>query len=318
MKILIVSGFLGAGKTTFIKEMVKRVSKDFVVMENEYGEVGVDKALLEDEKEINIWELTEGCICCTMKSDFASSILTIANTLDPEYLVVEPTGVGSLSNVVQNIKQIAYERISLLSPVTILDANCYSRYMREYGDIFDDQLAAAGKILISKGDFAAEGGLEELARRIKKRHPKAEVLTRHYTAMEPDWWESLLHTDLEGNRIRAEAIEEAELESLGLKEISLPGANHLIDFLERLIRGEFGRICRAKGFVDVGNSWLRFDVVDDRYSVCGFAEAERGKSVFIGNQIERNKLRKLLTKNSQKRIKIQKRGAAQGERKPSD
>ena len=117
MKILVVSGFLGAGKTTFIKEMAQKTKRDFVVMENEYGEVGIDKTILDEEKDINIWELTEGCICCSMKSDFASSILTIANTLDPEYLIVEPTGVGVLSNVIHNIRQIEYERISLLSPL---------------------------------------------------------------------------------------------------------------------------------------------------------------------------------------------------------
>ena len=99
MKILVVSGFLGAGKTTFIKEMSKQTGRDFVVMENEYAEAGMDRAFLEEEKQINVWQLTEGCICCSMKNDFATSILTIANTLDPEYLIVEPTGIGVLSSV---------------------------------------------------------------------------------------------------------------------------------------------------------------------------------------------------------------------------
>ena len=106
MKILIISGFLGAGKTTFIKEMSRKVQRDFVVMENEYGETNMDSAFLKGQENLNIWELTEGCICCSTKSDFASSILTIANTLDPEYLIVEPTGVGVLSNVIRNIQQI--------------------------------------------------------------------------------------------------------------------------------------------------------------------------------------------------------------------
>ena len=124
MRILVVSGFLGAGKTTFIKELARRTREDFSVMENEYGQVGIDGQLLaekempesgeEDAGKLNIWELTEGCICCSMKSDFASSILTIANTIDPEYLIVEPTGVGMLSNVMNNIRLIQYERISLL------------------------------------------------------------------------------------------------------------------------------------------------------------------------------------------------------------
>ena len=132
MKILVVSGFLGAGKTTFIKEMSKQTGRDFVVMENEYAEAGMDRAFLEEEKQINVWQLTDGCICCSMKNDFATSILTIANTLDPEYLIVEPTGIGVLSSVMENIRQIEYERITLLSPVTIIDANTFARCMAEY------------------------------------------------------------------------------------------------------------------------------------------------------------------------------------------
>lgn len=81
MKILVVSGFLGAGKTTFIKELSRKTRRDFVVMENEYAQADIDRELLNEEKAVNIWELTEGCVCCSMKTDFASSILTIANTL---------------------------------------------------------------------------------------------------------------------------------------------------------------------------------------------------------------------------------------------
>lgn len=308
MRVLIVSGFLGAGKTTFIKEMIRRVPRDFVVMENEYGEVGIDRALLDHQSGIDIWELTEGCVCCTMKSDFASSILTIANTLDPEYLIVEPTGVGSLSNVIRNIQQIAYERISLLSPITILDASCYAPYMRDYREIFEDQLAAAGTIVISKGAFADGRDLEE----IRRLNPNARILTGHYTGMDPEWWTQLLETDLDGNRIPGKTVEETRLESLGLQGVSIAGANHLVDFLERLIRGEFGRICRAKGFVQIPGGWMRFDVVDQRYSICGFGDTEEGKCVFIGDWIDRKKLRRLLLPHSQNKMKIRKRKAAKG------
>ena len=103
MKILIVSGFLGAGKTTLIKEMANKTKRDFVIMENEYGDVDIDSNMLKDEG-MNIWELTEGCVCCSMKQDFATSILTIANSLDPEFLIVEPTGVAKLGNIINNIK----------------------------------------------------------------------------------------------------------------------------------------------------------------------------------------------------------------------
>ena len=98
MKILIVSGFLGAGKTTFIKALAKHTGKEFAILENEYGAAGIDKDRLETELAsgtVNIWEMTEGCICCSAKGDFALSVLSIANAVDPEYLVIEPTGVGT-------------------------------------------------------------------------------------------------------------------------------------------------------------------------------------------------------------------------------
>lgn len=296
MKILVVSGFLGAGKTTFIKELAQKTKQDFVVMENEYGEVGIDKTLLDDDKKVNIWELTEGCICCSMKADFASSILTISNSLDPEYLVVEPTGVGVLSNVIHNIQQIEYERISLLSPVTIVDANSFDHYMRDYHDIFEDQLKAAGTIVISKRNFDTADEMKTLVSKIRSVTPHAKIQAEHYSQMERSWWETLLHTDLNGNVSIKEQLKTPNLLSLGLTDISLPGPNHLIWFLERLIRGDFGAICRSKGFIDVGGQLLRFDVVDDRYTITGFEECDHPKSVFIGSKIKRRELRKLLLK----------------------
>ena len=189
MRILVVSGFLGAGKTTFIKELARRTREDFSVMENEYGQVGIDGQLLaekempesgeEDAGKLNIWELTEGCICCSMKSDFASSILTIANTIDPEYLIVEPTGVGMLSNVMNNIRLIQYERISLLSPITILDGNSFDRYCQEFPDIYRDQIASAGCVLVSKMEGADRQTLEQLEQSIRQINPAADIFTTH-------------------------------------------------------------------------------------------------------------------------------------------
>ena len=105
MKILIVSGFLGAGKTTFIRRLSRNIGKRFVILENEYGAAGIDGARLGKDvaEEGNIWEMTEQCICCSGKKDFASSVLTIANAVDPEYLIVEPTGVGRLSKIIENL-----------------------------------------------------------------------------------------------------------------------------------------------------------------------------------------------------------------------
>ena len=124
MKILIVSGFLGAGKTTFIKELIRHTAVRPVIMENEYGETDLDSQDLKQsvpaQKDMQILEFMEGCVCCTMKDRFVNSVLTIFSGIDPEYLVIEPTGVGRLSNILKNRKPILHDNISLLKPVVVL------------------------------------------------------------------------------------------------------------------------------------------------------------------------------------------------------
>ena len=311
MRILVVSGFLGAGKTTFIKELARRTREDFSVMENEYGQVGIDGQLLaekempesgeEDAGKLNIWELTEGCICCSMKSDFASSILTIANTIDPEYLIVEPTGVGTLSNVMSNIRLIQYERISLLSPITILDGNSFERYCREFPDIYRDQIASAGCVLVSKMEGADRQTLEELEQSIRQINPDAEIFTTHYSANPDSWWESLLSRPADPAQKLPGKAETPDLQNLGLTEVSLPSGNQLLLFLQGVVAGVFGDICRAKGYLPVGSgeqtAWLRFDVVDHNYSITGIEAMPDSRAVLIGKGLKKNWLREVLQKN---------------------
>lgn len=311
MRILVVSGFLGAGKTTFIKELARRTREDFSVMENEYGQVGIDGQLLaekempesgeEDAGKLNIWELTEGCICCSMKSDFASSILTIANTIDPEYLIVEPTGVGMLSNVMSNIRLIQYERISLLSPITILDGNSFDRYCQEFPDIYRDQIASAGCVLVSKMEGADRQTLEELEQSIRQINPDAEIFTTHYSANPDSWWESLLSRPADPAQKLPGKAETPDLQNLGLTEVSLPSGNQLLLFLQGVVAGVFGDICRAKGYLPVGSgeqtAWLRFDVVDHNYSITGIEAMPDSRAVLIGKGLKKNWLREVLQKN---------------------
>ena len=311
MRILVVSGFLGAGKTTFIKELARRTREDFSVMENEYGQVGIDGQLLaekempesgeEDAGKLNIWELTEGCICCSMKSDFASSILTIANTIDPEYLIVEPTGVGMLSNVMNNIRLIQYERISLLSPITILDGNSFERYCREFPDIYRDQIASAGCVLVSKMEGADRQTLEQLEQSIRQINPDAEIFTTHYSANPDSWWESLLSCPADPTQKLPGKAETPDLQNLGLTEVSLPSGNQLLLFLQGVVAGVFGDICRAKGYLPVGSgeqtAWLRFDVVDHNYSITGIEAMPDSRAVLIGKGLKKNWLREVLQKN---------------------
>ncbi len=273
MNILIISGFLGAGKTTFIKEMCRRTGREFVVMENEFGEADVDSSLLRENTEMNIWELTEGCICCNMKANFAESVLAIESTLSPDILIVEPSGVGMLSNVISNLKKIQYERIGLLSPITIIDAESALSQSPSTMEIFADQLRTAGKIIFSKTDLSGGEVPQSAVDLVRGLNPTAEIVTDHYSAMPRAWWEDILATRYDGQKladVKPSSADAPNLSAITLKGSSVPSPSLLVRLLEDLIRGRFGRICRAKGFVRCGGETLRFDVVDRRYSITGF------------------------------------------------
>ena len=301
MKILIVSGFLGAGKTTFIKALAKHTGKEFAILENEYGAAGIDKDRLETELAsgtVNIWEMTEGCICCSAKGDFALSVLSIANAVDPEYLVIEPTGVGKLGNIVENLKQIEYDRITLLAPVTVVDIHSYRRYLQEYPELYQDQIAEAGTILVSKTEQASAEEKQQIFSALRAINPTAEIVTDHYSLLPPDQWLHLLEKGRDGSlhhspSSEASADSEQLPDSFTLKHVHMRSPESLFLFLEDLIRGHFGNIFRAKGQLPAGDTWLQFDVADSRYSILDCEPAADSEVVFIGTDIHRQPIRRL-------------------------
>jgi len=297
MKILIISGFLGAGKTTFIKTLADKTKRDFVVLENEYGKTGIDGAVLRESGGMNIYELTEGCVCCSMKDDFAESVLTIANTFDPEYLIVEPTGLARLGNLIANIKRIEYERIAILNPITLFDGKAFFNCMREYGEVCAGEIEAASKILITKMEHGDAGDLARIEKVIRSRNSHARLLLTHYSEQPLEWWTDLLSDYLDpAIEPQVSTDESPEMESLALTRVSLVSPTHLIAFLEGVVFGVFGRIERAKGFLPCGISMLRFDVVNQTYAVTGM-ESQAGDKpgcIFIGTGLKRAWLREAL------------------------
>lgn len=294
MKILVISGFLGAGKTTFIKTMSKKTGRDFCVFENEYAQADIDKALLSDNSGLNIWELTENCICCSGKQDFASSVLTIANTIDPEYLIVEPTGVAKLSSIIKNLETICYERISLLSPLVIVDGYAIRNGKCDYREIYEDQIRNAGCVIISKMENADQEDLDCVKMQIKKLNREAAILTDHYSLQSSKWWKDILSCDIKGKKIAVSDRDEELPENMTLTGVSLDGPPQLIAFLEMITFGVFGNICRAKGFLPCGGQWLSFDIVDKIYSITGIDEQTEARAVFMGQDIFRAGIREML------------------------
>ena len=295
MKILVVSGFLGAGKTTFIQELVRRTGRDFAIYENEYGQADIDARRLRQDSDLKVWESTENCICCSGKQDFATSVLTISNTIDPEYLIVEPTGVAKLQSILDNVNQVAWERISLLAPVTVVDAVSWQNQRTDFPEIFDNQLSAAASVVISKLAPGSEDAAEPIKQLAAEMNPQAEVIAESSYADIPDeWWNGLLTRALDGSVLKDAAGDEDEgpdLETMALTHAELPSPTHLIWLLDAASAGVFGKLARAKGTLPCGNQWVKFDLVERAWAITGDEPQEESRCVFIGRDLLRHGLR---------------------------
>lgn len=297
MKILVVSGFLGAGKTTFIQELVRRTGRDFAIYENEYGQADIDARRLRQDSDLKVWESTENCICCSGKQDFATSVLTISNTIDPEYLIVEPTGVAKLQSILDNVNQVAWERISLLAPVTVVDAVSWQNQRTDFPEIFDNQLSAAASVVISKLAPGSEDAAEPIKQLAAEMNPQAEVIAESSYADIPDeWWNALLTRALDGSVLKDPASEKDEgpdLETMALTHAELPSPTHLIWLLDAASAGVFGKLARAKGTLSCGNQWVKFDLVERAWAITGDEPQEESRCVFIGRDLLRHGLREV-------------------------
>lgn len=297
MKILVVSGFLGAGKTTFIQELVRRTGRDFAIYENEYGQADIDARRLRQGSDLKVWESTENCICCSGKQDFATSVLTISNTIDPEYLIVEPTGVAKLQSILDNVNQVAWERISLLAPVTVVDAVSWQTQRADFPEIFDNQLSAASSVVVSKLSPGSEDSAEPIRQLTAEMNPQAEVIAESSYADIPDeWWNSLLTRSLDGSVMTngtGEKDEGPDLETMALTHAELPNPTNLIWLLDAASAGVFGKLARAKGTLPCGNQWVKFDLVERAWAITGDEPQEESRCVFIGRDLLRHGLREV-------------------------
>lgn len=178
-KIDIISGFLGAGKTTFIKKMIEEVfeGEKLVLIENEFGEVGIDGGFLKDAG-IEITEMNSGCICCTLVGDFGRSLKEVIEKFHPDRIMIEPSGVGKLSDVMRSIKDVEdkYD-VKLNALVTVVNAQKVSKQMKAFGEFFNNQIEYATTVVLSRSQKITEEQLELSVKQIQEINKKAAIIT---------------------------------------------------------------------------------------------------------------------------------------------
>ena len=292
MKILLVSGFLGAGKTTFIKEMAKNINLEFVVLENEYADIGIDGDFL-DEKNLNVWEMSEGCICCSMKGDFKSSIKKIYSEINPEYLVIEPTGVGMLSSIIENIREINNNDIEILSPLTLIDITSFNEYLETFNNFFIDNLKNTGKVILTKLENYNPFDIESIKNEISKINNNLEIITDDYRTFPKEWFGEILNKNIDNKIIdkNFSLKTHINLRTFSKENINLKTMDELGLLLNRLVNGDFGKIYRAKGIVKVDGYWGKFNLVYKNFEMEPITDAKGTKIVIIGNNLDIDNLK---------------------------
>ncbi len=333
-EVTIISGFLGAGKTTLIKKLLKEAfqGEKIVLIENEFGEIGIDGGFLKDAG-IQVNEMNSGCICCSLVGDFGTALKEVLDTYGPDRILIEPSGVGKLSDVVKAVENVAGSTdVHIDSSIVVVDGKKCKMYMKNFGEFFNNQVEHAGTIVISRTQSMTDEKLEECAALLRDHNGHAAMITTP--------WD-----ELDGKQILA-AMHHAELEmeehdrhhhdgecehghhhhehdenctcgchdhhhhhhdheghhhadevftSWGAETAHKYTAEELQQILEELSGSEkYGIILRAKGIVpDTDGNWMQFDFVPEEYEVRDGSPDYTGRLCVIGSKLDEDALKEL-------------------------
>ena len=214
VKVDIVSGFLGAGKTTLIKKLLAEALKDenVVLIENEFGEIGVDNGFLKDAG-VEIKEMNSGCICCTLVGDFAEALKEVIETYHPDRIIIEPSGVGKLSDVIKAVSNLGVDNVQVNSASTVVDANKAKLYNRNFGEFFDNQIQSAGTVILSRTGITDDSKVMDAAEIVNGLNDHARIITT-------DW------DKLDGKKILSEMEGTSDLVAVLMDEMAHPGRHY--------------------------------------------------------------------------------------------
>ena len=332
-KIDIISGFLGAGKTTFIKKMIDEVyvGEKLVLIENEFGEVGIDGGFLKDAG-IEISEMNSGCICCSLVGDFSKNLHEVIERFTPDRILIEPSGVGKLSDVMTSVIDIEKEEdVKLNALVTVVNALKASKQMKAFGEFFNNQIECATTVVLSRTQKAKDDVVEKCVKEIQDLNPKAAIITTPWNEISGEAISKVLegqnNLNSEMKELAEELHEEHEHEhhhdhdhehehhhdhdhehehhhhhhaddiftSWGKETPHKFEKSTIENAMKKFVETtEYGTIIRSKGMVpSTDGTWIYFDLVDGEYELREGEPDYTGKLVVIGTDVEEDKLLEL-------------------------
>ncbi len=327
VKIDIFSGFLGAGKTTLIKKMISEcyAGEKLVLIENEFGEIGIDGGFLQDAG-INITEMNSGCICCSLVGDFGKALTQVIGEYHPDRIVIEPSGVGKLSDVIAAVEKVIGDDVVLGSTVAVVDAGKVKVYMKNFGEFYNNQVQTAGTIILSRTDMIPQEKLDKAVAMLRELNDHATIVTTPWTQLTG----AQIMEAMEGKASVAEDLKALEhhqhhhheeghcccghdhahhhhheeghcccghdhdhhhadevFTSWGVETAKKFTVDGIKNALDALDSGKYGMILRAKGIVPCADgTWIHFDYVPGEADVRIGSAAVTGKLCVIGSQLD--------------------------------
>lgn len=309
MKIDIISGFLGAGKTTLIKKLIKEELKKekIAIIENEYGEVGIDGSLLKEE-QIEVKEITSGCICCSIKGDFKDSILSIVNQYKPERIIVEPSGVAKFSEVLDGIKSANIPNARVNMKVAVVDAQNVEMYIRNFGEFYRNQILSANTIILSRTQYLNHTSLDNICTILKSINKNCELITTPWEELTSkrilevceQKVEKLITTTLKkptlASRPGASAVE--VFDNWAIETSKIFNKNEIKNILHKLENDKrLGEVLRVKGIVNsTSGQWIKFDFVPNDTQITDYTSDYTGRICVIGKDLNKEYIKELFLK----------------------
>ena len=331
-KIDIISGFLGAGKTTLIKKLLAEAYKGekLVLIENEFGEISIDGGFLKDSG-VQISEMSSGCICCSLVGDFSTALKEVKAQFAPDRILIEPSGVGKLSDVIVAVENTVKDEpdMKLNSFVTVADASKVKVYMKNFGEFYNNQIESAGTIILSRTQKLTQEKLEAAAAMLREKNADAAIITTPWDELDgkailaaiekvslaDELLEKMRHEheedEHEHHHHHHHDGEECDdphcschhhhhhhadevFTSWGEETVKAYSKENIESILTALDSGEYGQILRAKGIVSCTcGKWLHFDYVPEEHDVrCGPADYT-GRLCVIGANLNEHKLHEL-------------------------
>ena len=278
MDVLIVSGFLGSGKTRFINELIKNTQKTIAIIENECSDFSIDRnKLLQNDKinEKNIFDINGECACCNGKSTLTELVLTISGVINPDILIIEPSGEAKLSNILQQLRKIQYDRIKILSPIAIIDGKSFEKEMQKYGDYIKDVINNSGYVIVTKSEEFTYTAFENIAEELEI--DISRVIPRHYSLYDDNIWNNILSSYLDKKYMQAMRVKIPQkiFDTYSIENIRKLSIDEIVFIMELMIRGVFGKVIRAKGYVTISNEKVDFDLCYENYMIAAREEMDR-------------------------------------------